>query len=306
MRKTLLSILSALCCCGAFAQGEESMPFMRIDRNPATMGMAMAGSASSEAVAWSSFRNSAVLPLYEGSFDAALGFQSWAPKAAKSTNVNFGTAFKASEKLGFSLGIAHQGGAEYTVYSESGISDGSFRPSEFLVGIGAGVLLSDHFSLGLNLRYATQRLSSDETYSAFGADLNALYNGGVYRLTAGICNIGSSIKSSDNQSFSVPASVNFGGIYDFAVGVQSEIEAALDMDYYFKSGFTASLGVQYGYDDMLFARAGYHYGADDSIFPSFATLGIGVKYNGLRIDLAYLLANQDLANTITLGLGFGF
>jgi len=307
MRKTLLTLATIVVVChAAFAQGGESMPFMRIDRNPATMGMAMAGSISGGSAAWSAYRNSAVLPFYEGTMDISLGYQLWAPKAVKTNNINFGGAYRISDKFGLSMGAVYQRGEEYTVYTDAGVADGTYNPSEILFALGGGYQVAEKVSVGVNARFASQSLAEDKTYSAFGADVNVLYNGGPYRVSVGVCNIGSSVTSDEGDSFSIPASVNLAGVYDAHFGEKSVLEAALDCDYYFESGFTAAVGAQYGYNDMVFVRAGYHYGAEDAIFPSFACIGLGGKFSGVRIDVAYLLANQDLKNTLTLGLAYSF
>jgi len=57
---------------------------------------------------------------------------------------------------------------------------------------------------------------------------------------------------------------------------------------------------------MVFARAGYHYGAAKEVIPSHASLGLGVKLFGARLDFSYLLAGESLGGTLALGLGYSF
>ena len=69
---------------------------------------------------------------------------------------------------------------------------------------------------------------------------------------------------------------------------------------------TAAAGVQYSFRDMVFARAGYHYGADKAVLPSFASAGLGVKFFGVELNVAYLFASDALGGTMTFGLGYSF
>ena len=89
-----------------------------------------------------------------------------------------------------------------------------------------------------------------------------------------------------------------------AVGV------SLDADYYFALGFAAALGVEYSYADMAFVRAGYNMGGE-AVLPSFASIGAGVKFAGVELNLAYLLGFSTLhsvaaKNTLSIGLGYSF
>jgi hypothetical protein len=58
---------------------------------------------------------------------------------------------------------------------------------------------------------------------------------------------------------------------------------------------------------MVSFRAGYRYGGDSPI-PSFASVGAGVKFSGVKLDLAYLIAGGDspMKNTLAIGLGYSF
>ena len=79
----------------------------------------------------------------------------------------------------------------------------------------------------------------------------------------------------------------------------------VDADYFFKGGLAASFGATYAFDDMVFVRAGYRYGGQ-TVVPSFASIGAGVKFIGIKLDLAYLIASEALGNTLALSLGHTF
>ena len=66
-----------------------------------------------------------------------------------------------------------------------------------------------------------------------------------------------------------------------------------------------ALGAEAKIADMISVRAGYRYVAK-YVLPSFATLGIGAKFAGIRIDAAYLFANEVIGNTTAISLGYCF
>ncbi|MCI1640313.1 MAG: PorV/PorQ family protein [Bacteroidales bacterium] len=288
--------------------GDVAMGYSAVVRNPVSAAMGFSGIASSSSMAWSSFSNSAAIPFYNGKFDAQVLYQDWAPTvdAIKSTDIAAGLAFKASDRLGFSLGFVNQSGVSYDLTDENGYSKGSFTPSDIQANIGVGFSLSEKLSAGADLKYLSSKVSDDNSYSAFAADIFAMYRMDDLNLTAGISNFGSSVKDDNGESFDLPASVNFGGAYVVKPGYVQSIEATLDAGYYFSGKFTAACGVQYGLFGTIYLRAGYHYGDDEAVLPSFATAGFGLKLKGVKLDFSYILGNENLKNTMNIGLGIAF
>jgi len=304
--KIALTVSSLIWSLAAFAQGTEALPFLRIDRNPVTAGTAFAGNASTSTIAYSAFRNASVIPFYDGKLDASASLQLWAPKGPKTTNLAFGAAYKVSDKFGFSLGAALQNGASYTTYDDSGNSKGQFTPKDMVVNAGLGFKFTDALGIGADLRFANQKSYEGSTLSAFAADVFAFYKLSSINLTAGISNIGSSVKGTDNVSYKLPTSLSLGGAWNGNFGEKNALEVLLDADYFFSGSLTAALGANYTYDNLVSVRAGYHLGTSGSPIPSFLTLGAGVKFSGFRVDLAFLTANEAIGNTITFGLGYSF
>ena len=287
--------------------GGEVLPFIRIDRNPASAAMGFAGAASTSDIAYAAFGNSAVIPFAGSKFGAAVSYQNWAPDGVKSNNINAGAAFKLADYLGFSLGFAYQAGETYSETSDiSGASDGTFTPNDFVINGGMGVKITEFLSVGMNLRYARQSLASDTAYSSFGGDL-LIYCTPVrgLGLAAGVVSLGTPVKSEDHKTYDIPTSAKVAGDYRAEFSVHS-LKAGLDLDYFFSGKFCAAAGVQYGFKDMLFVCAGYHLGSDDAVLPSFATVGAGVKFAGVRLDLAFITANDVIGNTVSVGLSYSF
>lgn len=70
-----------------------------------------------------------------------------------------------------------------------------------------------------------------------------------------------------------------------------------------------AIGLEYGYSDLLFVRAGYYNENKNKGNRKFFTVGVGIRYNVLSIDVSYLFAvsqHHPLENTLRFTLGFDF
>lgn len=288
------------------AQESAALPFVRLDRDPVSAGMGFAGAASTAETAYSAFRNSSVIPFSDKKMEVGISGQSWAPDGVESTNINFGTAFKAGNIVGFSFGAAYQAGEEYSVYNESGSAKGTYTPSDLVISVGTGIKILKCLSFGADFRYASQSLSTDNSCSAFAADAFLTYNSSHLGATAGLSSFGSSVKSESGESFSLPTSVTAGVYYKTGESAAGRLDVAVDADYFLSGDLTAAAGLQYSFKNFVFLRAGYHYGSESAVLPSFATLGLGLRYRGVSLDFAYLTANELIGGSMTFGLGFRF
>jgi len=287
-------------------EGQDALSFTRISRNIAVLGVGGAGNSSTTSVAWASFSNSAVLPFYDGEGDFGVSYQYWAPNTFKTSNFNFGGAYKLNDKVGFSIGAVYQSGQKYDIYNDSGNYDGTFHPSETIFNIGAGYKLTNHLSAGVNLRYAYQKLTSSGNMSGFGGDFHLLYHFKGGNVSIGVNNLGTKVEDSNGNKYFPSTSANIDGIYSYDINPKNAVSAALDTEYFFSGHLTAAFGAEYAYDNMVFVRAGFHYGAEDAAIPSFISMGAGYKYQNFKIDLVYLTGNQNIGNTFGLGLGYSF
>lgn len=307
LKKILMTAMTCLATASfVSAQDGEALPFIRIVRDPVSAGMGFAGVASGTETAYSSFRNSSVIPFAADKLSVGVSGQMWAPDGAKSTNLAFGTAFKAGKRLGFTVGGAYQIGEEYSSMDETGNSAGTFKPNDFVLNAGAGFLILDNLSVGANVRYASQKLSTDNSYSAVSADIFLTYRLSELNITAGVSSIGSSVKSVAGDSFSLPVSATIGADWFKTFSETHGLRIAADADYFFSGNVAVAAGAEYSFNNMAFARAGYHFGTKDAVLPSFATVGLGVRFFGVSLDIAYLTANDVLGNTLTFGLGYRF
>ncbi len=310
MRLNMNILAAALGCllpvCHASAQSSEALPFVRIVRDPVSAGMGFAGAAAVSGAAYSSFRNSSVIPFSAERVSLGVSGQSWAPDGEKSSDLNLGAAFRTGERFGFSVGGAFQAGEEYTLTDGTGNAGGTFRPTETVVNAGVGFLILDNLSAGANVRHASQRLSEDDSWSVVAADIFLTCRFDGLNVTAGVSSLGSSLESVSEDSFSLPTSATIGADWWKALSEAHAFRLAADADYFFSGSVTAAAGAEYSFRDMLRARAGYHFGTSDAVLPSFATVGFGVRLLGVSLDFAYLTANDALEGTLTFALGCRF
>ena len=297
MKKTFVILLGLLSGVSSlFAQG-EALTFTRIDRNPVTSAFAGAGSASMAGVAWSAFSNASVLPFYDGTLDASVSYQNWAPGLWKAMHVNAGVAYKVSPSLGVSVGYALQKGAELE----------GFKPADQVIALGLAYGLGEKWALGVNGRYAMQQLTGSVRYAGFSGDAFVAFRpSGALRLTAGVSTLGTSVAAASGASFRQPASAKVAADWVLALGEKHAFEVVADGDYFFSGNYAAAAGLQYAWNGMVFLRGGYRYASEGCVIPTHAALGAGFKLAGFRVDVSWLTASEALGNTLCVGLGYGF
>ena len=97
------------------------------------------------------------------------------------------------------------------------------------------------------------------------------------------------------------------------VGVlQGAIQSFYDAPNGFKEELqeiSMSLGLEYWYNKILAVRAGYFYEAKNKGARKYLTLGAGLRYNVMGLDISYLIStsalnNNPLKNTLRVSLSF--
>lgn len=309
MKRILLTAVAVLMVLvPALAQQGDALPFTRIERDPVTAGMAGASVASGSTVAYSAFRNAALLPFASMErVDAAVSFQQWSPDVAKTTNLQAGVAYKISDRMGVSVGFASQSGEAYDQLNADGSVGDSYTPKDLVAALGLGFGLSEKLSLGVNARYAKQDLAPETSFSGVSGDVYVLYRPAqALNLTAGLSTLGTSVKSATKKNFSQPASLLVAGSYDYQLAEDHSLQANLTADYYFSGNYGAAVGVEYAWKGMVYGRAGYRVASKEAVIPSHLGIGLGAKWNGIRLDVSYLTASKALGNTLAVGLGYSF
>lgn len=186
--------------------------------------------------------------------------------------------------------------------------------NDMAVDLGYSRRVGDGWAVGIVARYL--HLKRPETSAdALAVDLSAAWvkpvNAGSYstlRAGAKLGNLGGYLRNSE----SLPMDLTAGVALDTFLTDAHEITVGTDFGYYFTPrevrGFQLSVGAEYNLMQLFQLRAGYHYGERRTYYPSYASVGAGVRILHLRLDFAYLFAKKDtfLHNTYSISFGLDF
>lgn len=281
--------------------GAQALPFVAADYNAESLGKASANVVETGSTAYAAFTNPASIVFSESTLDAAASYTLWAP--TNSNVITAGGSFKLG-MLGVAAGFSYGMNPAYDITDANGMTTGTFSPADMQVGAGVSYRLLKVLSLGANVSYATSKLAEGYSYGAVSADVFAMASLAGLKVAAGISNIGTSVKSASGEKFSLPTSVTLGAGYGLSLGNHG-VELSLDADYFLDGGLAAAVGAEYAMKDMVFVRAGYRY-SNNAPMPSFASVGAGVKFIGIKLDVAYVLGSDTIGNTLAVGLGYSF
>lgn len=285
------------------AQTQElALQSARIAHSPVALGMGGAELLSTSSTAWGSYGNIAALPFSGLKGDAQVSYNSWGPASAGYYNGAVG--FNLKNKVGLSAGFSTGSGEAYDMFDDNGNAAGQFTPKNLRANFGFSWRFVEWVSLGANISYVSETLLEGCTSKAAAADIFVMGEFKGIRASAGVRKLGGKVEDSKGNGFplasSAVAAIGYAKDFD-----RNRIEAEADMDYYLsgKAPFSVSLGVAYTYNDMVSIRGGYHTGG---VVGNFASVGLGLKFFGVRLDAAFLLAGSDSPMNKTLGAGLGY
>lgn len=285
--------------------GAQALPFAAVDTDAASLGKAGANLTETGSIAYSSFSNAAAIPFSDAKFDVAAGYTMWQPSSVNTTLINAGAAYNIKGKLGVALGFLYGMDPAYDMTDESGVVKGQFKPNHMHLNLGLAYRFLPFLSIGANVGYASQSLVEDHLDGAVTADVFLMTRISGLKATLGVSNLGTQITSSEGTKFSLPTAAALGVGYEKTFAEKHNIDVAVDADYYFEGYFSAAVGAEYTFNDLASFRAGYYYGGQ-SILPSYASVGAGVKFIGIKLDVAYMMAVGPMKNTLAVGLGYTF
>jgi len=300
---TALSVLVFILAAGV-PLNAQTPPSLLVSSDAAAAGTALAAVGRS-AGAYSLESNVASMALMEGKMAAGASFVLWQPSYASNKVLGLGAAYRIGERLALGLQAKSFGQQPYDVVTESGSVKGSFTPRDLSVGLGVAYAFADFLSAGVAARMVNSSLAESASATIFGFDAALFFKKEALSAGLALCNLGGKVSYGD-ASYSQPTLLKAGAAYRFGSPEGHSVTASLESDYLFAGAFSAGLGAEYSLRELLFLRAGYHYGSKDKGLPSFASAGLGVKFAGVELNAAYLLASETLGGTLLLGLGYSF
>ncbi|WP_456407528.1 PorV/PorQ family protein, partial [Caldithrix abyssi] len=275
----------------------------------AALANAMTTVSNNSSALWD---NPAMLAEMSESFDLMITQNKW---IADIKHNALSMAFKPSTGqygvIGISLLIVDYGDVEGTIVAnnEQGfLETGMIKPSAYSFGIGYAKALTNKFSVGAQIKYASQYLgpviegystssaevgTSEQETSVLAFDFGTFYRTGFRSLVFGMSvrNFSQEIKFSQEE-FQLPLifSIGFSANVMELLPVGARMEALKDLmvtmdavhprsyPEYIKTGF------EYHFRKMLALRFGYYSRVDERSF----TYGLGIKLSRFTFDYAYV------------------
>lgn len=305
MRKISLITICALICTAMSAQ-DMALISSRIINDPVNLATAGSSSASSANISMAAFGNAATMAFYEGKGDVQASFNRWAPDGQTSTRLSLGGGFRFGKVFSLAVAGVYGAGQEYQTVDDRGVPGGTVKPTDMMFSAALGIAASEHFGLGLNLKYADEKLYEDTSVKAIMVDASMMYHTGGLNVTAGVRNLGPKVHDQAERQYNIPTAANLAAYYALGIAEDHTLGFGIDGNYFFNGGISAAAGLQYSWKDMVFARAGYHYGTSSAPLPQYLGLGLGAKYYGVSLNVSYLTLNEALGNTIAVSLGYSF
>jgi hypothetical protein len=203
--------------------------------------------------------------------------------------------------LAFSVTNASVDGLEYRTIPGPAI--GNFNTQSASFQLTYGVQLTDDISFGISPKYLYEKIFVDEA-TGWGLDLGALYKLPVDGLTLGcaLTNLGV-LSAFRTEQTDLPTQIRIGGTYVFSSFEQFTFRTA--------AAFSSELGVnvthfhiggEARYKDIVCVRLGYKTGYEYQGFSA----GVGVRYNFVIIDYAFIPSSSNLGKAHSISIGFVF
>ena len=303
--KKIIYIVGALMLLFPALAGAQALPYTAAETDAVSLGKAGANLTETNSVANAAFSNAATIPFSEDKFDVSAGYTMWQPSAVNTTMINVGAAYNMNNKFGVALGMMYGMNPAYDVISSTGAAKGQFKPSDMHLNLGLAYRFLPVLSVGANVGYASSSLATDYSYGAVTADVFLMTEISGFKATVGVANLGTAVTSADKKKYALPASAALGLGYELDFAEKHNVNVALDADYYFNGGLAAAVGAEYTFGGLATVRAGYRYGGNTPV-PSYASVGAGAKFMGIKLDLAYLIGSGAAKNTLAIGVGYSF
>jgi len=211
-------------------------------------------------------------------------------------------------------------GTRVSLESEEGfIETGRVDVGAFSLGIAYARSITEKFSIGAQVKYASQKLGSsiyevdgeihENKISSLGYDLGFLFyprftNLESFGLGMYVANFSPDLRY-EEYAFQMPLTFNVGVSMDvldlFGEHPDNSFLIAFDVVHPRDFGERFHLGAEYTYNNMVSARMGYKFNYDEEGL----TLGIGLYRGGINISYSYGdFGTFNMMNRISLGLGF--
>ncbi|MFO7914489.1 MAG: PorV/PorQ family protein [Candidatus Krumholzibacteriales bacterium] len=174
------------------------------------------------------------------------------------------------------------------------LPDGTFTPYSLAASVGYGMDLLPDLSVGISTKLIYEKIDF-ESATGFAVDIGAKHRSRIRGLSfaASLLNMGPKAKFVEEE-FYPPLQIRLGSAYQVTEKwLNGEVILSGDFIIQNDSDEKFLLGMEYTYREVISVRGGYK-GGYDSQGP---TMGIGILYNRLRFDYAFMPIDYDLGNS---------
>jgi hypothetical protein len=282
----------------AYSQaGETGLSFLKLGVGGRALGMGEAYSAVA-ADPNAMFYNPAAMSQADDA-QILLMHKEWI-QGVKTDYLGALTTWKAFR---FGLSVNSTSVDDIELRSVPGPALGTFDARNAAIGLSLSYMITSSLSVGMTAKYLYEKILINEA-SGTGIDLGATYRTEWnILLAAGISNLGSMNPLADEAS-TLPRIFRAGGAYAIPLqDMDGTLTVASDVVSITNDNIThVNVGAELEYHRTFALRAGYQTGYDTKNFSA----GIGIYYNLLKFDYAYVPFTEDFGTTHTFSLGIEF
>ena len=238
--------------------------------------------------------------------DLSATYLMWQPSSSNNSMIHAGGSFMVGKNIGILAGVRYNMLEKYYPTDENGNMGDAFSPSEYGINLGLAYKIGDSFGLSVQGKYIGSKLADANSGTAFAGDVDFQYMKNNLKVSAGVGNMGSKLDYGSG-GYALPSRIKFGVGYDYSMDDKNRLSAAMNAAYQLPeevSGIIIGVGGEYTYNNMLSIRAGYSYADAKRVHPGYLSVGAGVHFSGLYIDLSYFVASFPMKNTLLFTLGY--
>lgn len=285
----------------------QSVSFVNLSPDARTMGLAGATIAL-DANAYALYTNPAAMALSNQKMAAGVSYMQWQPNATDGQLVSASGFGKIGQKFAVGLAGRYLNMPSYTISTGEGNLNGTYKPAEYAVELGAAYQLAKGLSIGINARFIQSSLSDNYKDNAFAADVALQYQIKHFSVAAAVTNLGQPMDFGMKQK--LPTLAKLGVAYSLPIAEGHRVSFSVEGDYHltYHKGFMGGVGLEYAFKNWVAVRAGYHLGDELKTIPSYATVGLGFQIAGVSLEGAYIFTGADspLKNSFSATLGYRF
>jgi hypothetical protein len=279
--------------------GSDGLAFLKLGAGGRSLGMGEAYSAAANDPT-ATYYNPAALSLSQSS-QIVLMHKSW----VQDIKTEYFAAQTPYGDLNLGLSVNSTSVDNIEIRTTPGPAQGTFSSRNASVGISMAYSISPSLAIGVTANYLYEKILIDDA-SGLGFNFGALYMAPEdIRIGFAVNNLGS-MSSLGTEATKLPTSVRVGAARTMPfelMDAKTEVTLTADVVDYTVEGKThVHVGGEIDYEHTFAVRLGYMTGYESRSF----TAGMGIQYNLVNLDYAYVPFQYDLGTTHTFSLGFRF